>query len=355
MMMILALGAALAPSPCGANSTQHLGTTTAAATPSTYSAICAVGRDENAYVREWAEHHLCLGIGTIHLYDHESAVGMDGPLRDLIDGGRVTYDRFEGHHKRFATGFSSSLARFAKTAQGHAYAACLSKYGGAHTFVGFIDIDEFLALHDPKARAINDVLREYEPFGGVAFHWRVLGSSGHRVRPDAPVAQTYTACLPPGHELNRQVKSFVNTAANPVMVSPHRATFGVKSFVNTAANGRGDGTEHRGKSGGGQSTDAGTAAAFDPTWSLVDEAFLPLKWGLRNRGVWGRVAVYHFVTKSWAEFEHKARRGGGAGVTRNASHFHKVDKQATDTCTGVVDTWQRFCSKRDDQPATTVL
>ena len=26
-----------------------------------FSAICAVGRNENKYLREWAEHHLCLG------------------------------------------------------------------------------------------------------------------------------------------------------------------------------------------------------------------------------------------------------------------------------------------------------
>ena len=26
-----------------------------------YSAICAVAKDENRYIREWAEYHLCLG------------------------------------------------------------------------------------------------------------------------------------------------------------------------------------------------------------------------------------------------------------------------------------------------------
>ena len=31
------------------------------ASNSKYSALCVVGRDENAYVREWAEYHLCLG------------------------------------------------------------------------------------------------------------------------------------------------------------------------------------------------------------------------------------------------------------------------------------------------------
>jgi hypothetical protein len=49
--------------------------------------------------------------------------------------------------------------------------------------------------HHHQAHSINDVLRDYEPFGGVAFHWRVLGSSGHRVRPDAHVAQASASAV----------------------------------------------------------------------------------------------------------------------------------------------------------------
>mmetsp|Transcript_34684 Transcript_34684/g.77116 ORF Transcript_34684/g.77116 Transcript_34684/m.77116 type:complete len:198 (-) Transcript_34684:169-762(-) len=157
---------------------------------------------------------------------------MSEDLRDLLDsppqggGGGLTYEYFEGHHKRYSGGFSATLSRFNRTAQGYAYWRCLQQYSSLHTFIGFIDLDEFLVVADSKASSLDDVLREYEGYGGVSFHWRAITSSGHDKRPDGGVVDAYTSCLAPHHHVHRQIKTFVNTRFKPLMISPHRALFG---------------------------------------------------------------------------------------------------------------------------------
>ena len=50
---------------------------------------------------------------------------MSEQVADHIASGFVQYSYFEGHHQKFKSGFSSSLERFSRTAQGHAYKQCV--------------------------------------------------------------------------------------------------------------------------------------------------------------------------------------------------------------------------------------
>eukprot|EP00798_Chlamydomonas_sp_ICE-L_P025180 gene25180-10817_t len=153
-----------------------------------------------------------------------------------IESGFVTYKYFEGRHRR---GFSHNYNHFKKTAQGYAYSECLREFKDSHTFIGFIDVDEFISIQDPEATSINDVLSEYEDAGAVGFHWRIVGPSDHVKRPNASVVTSYTYCLPRTHNLNRQFKTFVNTKFNPMMISAHRPRFNYRSkpaFTNERGN-----------------------------------------------------------------------------------------------------------------------
>lgn len=94
-----------------------------------------------------------------------------------------------------------------------------------HRFLGFIDIDEFIVLLDPRDTNIETVLRDYKSHPGLSIYWIHLGSSGHVKRPTGPVVPNYRSCVPADHYFNTQFKTFVNTAWGPVMYSPHRATF----------------------------------------------------------------------------------------------------------------------------------
>lgn len=54
-------------------------------------------------------------------------------------------------------------------------------------------------------------------------------------------------------------------------------------------------------------------------------------------------AVYHYATKSKADFTAKLKRGGGAGVTRPSYYQRILDKQCTKTCDAAVNTYELSC------------
>ncbi|GLI63438.1 hypothetical protein VaNZ11_006329, partial [Volvox africanus] len=302
----------------GITGMQGLLGTRSTSTPGTssdgYSALCVVGRNENPYIKEWVEYHNCLGFSRIYLYDHNSTVPLLGEIKDLVDSGFVVYTNYSGMHTKFKDGYTSDLDRFMSTVQGQAYKDCVDRFGQRHTFLGFIDIDEFLVIYDEKINNVDDLLREYEQHPGLSIYWVLLGSSGHKDRPTGLVVDEYKACTPHDHKFNTQFKTFANTRFRPVMYSPHRAVF---------------------------------AAPPDPETGLepymVDENHNRIPRGRNKNCTHRRAAVFHYVTKSLTDFNEKMHRGGGAGVTRPTYYFDLMDKYSKETCEGAVQTRQRFC------------
>eukprot|EP00198_Chlamydomonas_reinhardtii_P008948 XP_001698285.1 predicted protein [Chlamydomonas reinhardtii] len=139
-----------------------------------FAALCAVAKNENRYVREWVDHHKCLGFSRIYLYDHGSQERMSSQLEDHIASGFVSYTYFTGHHKKYSRDARpTSLEKFLLTAQGYAYKKCVKHHSKSHSFLGFIDIDEFLVLMDPGIVSVEQLLRPYSGFGGLAVHWQL--------------------------------------------------------------------------------------------------------------------------------------------------------------------------------------
>lgn len=89
-----------------------------------------------------------------------------------------------------------------------AYNECLTRYGISHSFIGFIDVDEFVNIGLRKAN-ICSILDNYRDFGGLSLNWKIFCSSGHDHRPVGGVLQNYCTCEP---GFNRLTKVFVNTA-----------------------------------------------------------------------------------------------------------------------------------------------
>ncbi|GFR44512.1 hypothetical protein Agub_g5777 [Astrephomene gubernaculifera] len=282
-----------------------------------YSALCAVGRNENRYVREWVDYHKCLGFSRIYLYDHNSSQHMSNELTDHIASGFVSYRNFQPTvHRKFneSEGFTSDLDRFMTTVQGQAYKDCVQQYGSHHTFLGFIDLDEFLVLYDNSVRHVDELLRQYESYPGLSVYWVLLGSSGHVSRPNGSVVESYTRCTPHGHKFNTQFKTFANTRFHPTMYSPHRAVFAAPPDPATGA---------------------------EPY--MVDEDGQRIARGRNRAAKHRRAAVYHYVTKSLEDYQGKMKRGGGAGVTRPKYYFALMDRYSKETCAGALQTRRRFC------------
>ena len=94
-------------------------------------ALCAIGRMENRYAREWVEHHLKMGVSRIYIYDNNrpGEEQIKDVLGQYIEHGMVEvtpWDKPQG--------------------QLPAYNDCYARHGWQHAWLGFIDFDEFVRL-----------------------------------------------------------------------------------------------------------------------------------------------------------------------------------------------------------------
>lgn len=83
-----------------------------------------------------------------------------------------------------------------RKAQFRVYDTCLQKHLHRHTWMGFIDVDEFIVLPSQQqggvtagvlaggrtgAGSVAEVLRPYEQYGGVGINLKIFGSSGEYI------------------------------------------------------------------------------------------------------------------------------------------------------------------------------
>ena len=114
----------------------------AAAAPVQTSALCAIAKWEDVYIDEWLDYHLGLGIDRIYVYDNSEDFTMRNKSRpDSVELVHFTASDPGGKRQR------------------PAYTDCITTRGTAHTWVGFIDIDEFLVLK--RHACVNDFLAEH--------------------------------------------------------------------------------------------------------------------------------------------------------------------------------------------------
>ena len=170
-----------------------------------------------------------------------------------------------------------------------------------------------------------------------------------------------------------QFKSFVNTAFEPTMYSPHRAMFAVQGptrwdvvfidwiftylFLRWPPEGAGRwmGRHCRSFQSGapawtgarGQSS-RGFILALSSRCPhgrshLVSEDEQPIPSERNQEGVHGIAAIYHYVTKSKQDFDDKIRRGGGAGVTRPLDYMLRLDQACNETCYEAALQYARLC------------
>jgi SAM-dependent methyltransferase/cellulose synthase/poly-beta-1,6-N-acetylglucosamine synthase-like glycosyltransferase len=135
-------------------------------------AICAVFKDEAAYLREWVEFHQLMGVERFYLYNNNSADPYLEALQPHIASGAVVLHEWPQH-----------------PAQLQAYAHCLKAHGSEADWIAFIDVDEFLFA--PDARLLPDVLADYADHPGVGVNWVMFGSAGHQQKPPGGVLENY--------------------------------------------------------------------------------------------------------------------------------------------------------------------
>ena len=136
--------------------------------------ICLIIRDEGEYLPEWLEWHIGQGVEHFWIYDNGSAV----PIGKSIPGKYAracTVIPFGGKHKR---------------AQVDAYNDCLARSSHKAAWMAFIDTDEFIRVVDgrPLPVFLSTLPKDAD---ALAMHWIIYNASGLIHKDHRPVRERF--------------------------------------------------------------------------------------------------------------------------------------------------------------------
>ena len=138
-------------------------------------AICAIGRRENLYAREWVEHYQRLGVSKIFIYDNwfDGETPLADTLKDFVASGFVEITDL---HNRMDM-------------QIRAYNHCYKHHGNEYGWIGFLDFDEFLRWHSRKK--IETMFAAYDHADCVLINWKIMNDGGLTHYDDRPLKQRF--------------------------------------------------------------------------------------------------------------------------------------------------------------------
>ncbi|KAK9792056.1 hypothetical protein WJX73_010184 [Symbiochloris irregularis] len=263
-------------------------------------ALCLAVKDEHKDLREWVTYHVELGVSRFYIYDNNSSMPLMHELTDFIKAEVVEYHYLVGKGLRYP--------------QFEIYNRCLRMYRDSHTFMGFIDADEFIVI--PDGRKIEEVLTPYEKYGGLVINWRQIGYSGHDARPDGGILANYWQCFAEDDDNNRHVKTIV--------VTKHATTSRGAHCFN-----------------------------YKPGSTAVNVRFEPVDGPFSWPPDFSQIFLYHYVTKSREDYKAKMIRGSGAGNHKPENFFGIVNTLSTSNCTLLLEQGKNRSQwiSRSDAPA----
>ncbi|QJX01323.1 glycosyltransferase family 92 protein [Frigoriglobus tundricola] len=169
-----------------------------------YLSVCAIVRNEARYLPEWVEFHRLVGVEHFYVYDDDSEVPVAVSLAAQIAAGYVTVEAVPGRGQHMQVYNRHGEQR---------------RYDSMWT--AFIDGDEFLVPHEGDD--LRPLLSEFESeYAGLVVNWQVFGTSGHLLRPTGLLTEVMTHKLPVHAEINRHVKSIIQTTKLRHFPHPHR-------------------------------------------------------------------------------------------------------------------------------------
>ena len=173
----------------------------------TKCALCAIARNEQPYLAEWAAFHLAIGFESIFIYNNDVEETSLEPLDRPSYVGRVFVKRW-----RSEVGLPPQVP---------AYDDFLATSAKDFDWVMFLDIDEFLNLktHD----SISSFVSSFDQVDAVAINWRIFGSSGHQSFSDDLVIRRFDLASLPTFSPNVHVKTIFRPGAvlGAAIHSPH--------------------------------------------------------------------------------------------------------------------------------------
>lgn len=165
-------------------------------------------KNEGPYIDEWITYHHLIGVDRFIIYDNDSDDDLLDKLKKYIDIGLVEYIQFPGSHQQVP-----------------AYSDALKNNQEKTRYLGYLDIDEFIVLHD--GTKLRDVLlnhfEQYPDSGGLAIQWYNYGSSGHKTKPEGLVMKNYIYRAPV--EFDPAVKTIGNPRLMRCITNAHNPIY----------------------------------------------------------------------------------------------------------------------------------
>lgn len=182
--------------------------------------ICAIGRKENRFIREWVEYYKNIGVDNICLYDnnYDDEDNFNDVIGDYIEEGFVILNDY----------------RNKKVCQLEAYNDCYQKFGNDYDWIGFFDCDEFLTICGKRSLKQILSLKKYAKYGIIKLNWENYSDSGLLSLDGRGVVESLTEespnffCEGVGCNVNQIVKSLVRGGLEGVKfnLTPHCPTQG---------------------------------------------------------------------------------------------------------------------------------
>ena len=144
--------------------------------------LCAIGRLENDYIREWVEYYKKLGFTNICLFDNNKTGEQDfrTEIQSFIDDGFVILKDY----------------RNKEVCQLEAYTECYNTYGDSYDWIAFFDCDEFLTL--VKNKTIEEYLSRliFKNIDMIHINWMNYTDNGLVKMDNRPVLERFTTPCP---------------------------------------------------------------------------------------------------------------------------------------------------------------
>ena len=257
-------------------------------TPRDYLSICLICKDENAYLPEWLDYHILMGVDRFYIYDNESRVSLGATLQDYIQRGWVVVLEMPG-----------------KAMQMQAYDHCLQTFGSNTFWLGFIDADEFLV---PKTSMdLKALLQEYEAYGGLAVSSLFFGSGGQKEQPAAGQIGGYLWRTHETYPENQLVKCIVRPDRVLLPNSPHDFIFKENAWC------------------------------VNEDFKRVDYQRFP--------NYTRKIQLNHYYCRSESELEKKLSRGNAGAVQWPRARFDRVNQHATIQDTTILQNLEKFFAR----------
>ncbi|RDL39482.1 uncharacterized protein BP5553_03822 [Venustampulla echinocandica] len=253
-----------------------------------YVAICMAVKNQRKDLPEFLIHHYHhLGIRNFYIMDDAS----DPPLSEIPDAElgvpreTITFEMQDESTR--GTSHSQQL---------DIYMRCIENYGANHTWMAFLDADEFLQMTGNQT--LTDMLSELEQdksIGSLGVNWRMHTSSGLLTRPES-ARKGFIDCIwddlkgQGANSFNRHVKSIVRVSHAVRPANPHLWVLK-------------DGSRTVGEHGD----------------TIDSEAY-------RTPITRDRIALHHYAGKSREEYEEKMQRGNAMDDPKGEEFWKAVEK-----------------------------